>query len=380
MNHICVIANDYPYKGNPSFTFVKQFCNAVADCNIKVSVVAPQSLTKSLVQNIALAPKYFIDKTNNGNDVHVYRPYIITSGNFNILDINNIAFSKAIFNVISKMVIKPDVIYCYFWSNTYAAYPTAKKFNIPLFVATGESKITIHHKYSLKKLLSFVNYVKGVICVSTKNMNESINAGLTVPEKCIVALNSIDNNLFKVIDKIDCRIKLGFPLDKFIVAFVGGFSVRKGSKRVAEAINQIQDGNIYSIFVGDGTEDPICDNILHKGLVTNDDVPLYLNASDVFVLPTLHEGCCNAIVEAMACGLPIVSSDRDFNYDLLSKNYSILVDPNNIREISKGIFKLYNDTSLRNQYSQQTLKAASNLLLYRRIERILEFIRTKISS
>ncbi len=66
-------------------------------------------------------------------------------------------------------------------------------------------------------------------------------------------------------------------------------------------------------------------------------IPNYICASDVFVLPTTAEGCCNAIIEAMGCGLPIVSSDRAFNYDILNEENSILVDPESVDEIDNAI-------------------------------------------
>lgn len=377
MHHICIIAEGYPYEGKPIFTFVRQLSEAFADKKIKVSVIAPQSVSKSLLHSVPLVPKFRDEVTRRGNKVSVYSPYIFTIGNSNIFNINARSFGLAVCNIIEKMSIKPDVIYGHFWSSAYAAYPVAKKFNIPLFVATGESKITIHHKYSLKELASFVNYIKGVICVSTKNMNESINAGLTTAQKCIVIPNAIDNNSFKLLDKITCRKKLGLPLEVFIVISVGWFSERKGTKRVSSAINKVQDGNIYSIFIGSGSEEPNCENILYKGRVSHDLIPLYLNASDVFVLPTLHEGCCNAVVEAMACGLPIISSDREFNYDLLNNNNSILVDPLNIQKIAEGIQNIYHNPQLREKLSKHSLSIASGLNIDNRADSIISFIEFK---
>ena len=71
----------------------------------------------------------------------------------------------------------------------------------------------------------------------------------------------------------------------------------------------------------------------------HDVIAEYLNCADIFVSPTLAEGCSNSIVEAMACGLPIISSDLPFNHDILDEKNSILLDPVEVNEIALAIRK-----------------------------------------
>lgn len=61
------------------------------------------------------------------------------------------------------------------------------------------------------------------------------------------------------------------------------------------------------------------------------------NAFDVFVLPTLHEGHCNVIEEAMACGIPVLSSKGTSVEEQIKDGKGILVDPRNIDEIASSI-------------------------------------------
>lgn len=110
----------------------------------------------------------------------------------------------------------------------------------------------------------------------------------------------------------------------------------------------------------------------------HDDVPLYLNAADVFVLPTLQEGCCNAVVEAMACGLPIISSNLPFNWDVLNLDNSIMVDPLNVEEIKQAIIKLRDDVQLRLAMSCAALEKAKELTIQERAAKILSFIQSRM--
>lgn len=95
----------------------------------------------------------------------------------------------------------------------------------------------------------------------------------------------------------------------------------------------------------------------------------------MFVLPTLKEGCCNAIIEAMACGLPIISSARDFNMDILDDKNSIMIDPENVDEIAEAIYKFKSNGMLLKSKREEALKKARNLTIQQRAIDILNEIK-----
>lgn len=371
--NICFITDDYPYKGYPINTFVKNIVDALADNGNNCIVIAPFSISR----NKKLHKRLEIYTTSKGKTVKVYRPNIFTFSNYNILGFKptNFLFNKAVCKALNNLEEKPDIIYGHFWRNALTAYRYAQKNNIPLFVATGESVINLNNKNG--KLNNFANYVTGVICVSTKNKDESIEKGLTIPEKCTVIPNATNPSVFYKMDKQDCRRKLGIDAEKFISITVGSFIHRKGVLRVSSAINKISD-DVYSIFIGHGPDVPNCKNILFCGKVDNKELPIYLNAADVFVLPTLHEGCCNAILEAMACGLPIISSNLSFNWDILDETNSIMINPNDVDEIAQAIKKLKDYTQLRDSLSKGAIETASKHTLHNRAIRIEDFIDNNI--
>ncbi|MBE6280826.1 MAG: glycosyltransferase family 4 protein [Bacteroides sp.] len=373
INSILVVTPNYPFKDNQVYPFVKNLCEQFIKMGYIVTVISPQSITSLILHRKKMRPKRWIDIISDKKLI-VYQPYYITFP-FKYHDINNILIRLCLKLFFKKNKMKQDVVYSHFWNSAYAVMPFAKKNNIPLFVATGESEIKalFSTKFGLKRLKE---YVKGVICVSSKNRDESIALGLTTYNKCDVFPNGVNAELFYKRDRMKCRKLLGFPQDAFIVAYVGWFIDRKGSLRVSEAINRV--GNVNSFFIGKGEQEPKCNGILFKGSLLHEDIPVYLCAADIFVLPTLHEGCCNAVIEAMACGLPIVSSNLPFNWDVLDTSNSIMIDPNNIEEIADAIRTLRDDVHKRKALADGAIVKARSLTIEQRAESILKFMENRM--
>lgn len=362
--NILIITPDYPDRRRNVYPFVKQLVNEFAVQGHRCCVIAPYSVTKN---------KGFYQFQEIENNVTVLRPNFVSLSNLRIggFSPSDYFYGKALGKAYKHLPFKPDVIYCHFWISAYAAFPYAKKNNIPLYVATGESNI--------KRIFTipddvdgFRNYVKGVICVSSKNKEESIELGLTTADKCKVFPNAVNTQLFHKRDKNECRKQLGLPNDAFIIAFVGWFIERKGPQRLADAIEKI--GGVNSIFIGKGEQEPQCKGILLKGALPHDEVPFYLGAADCFVLPTLAEGCCNAVVEAMACGVPVISSNLSFNWDVLDDTNSIMIDPRNVDEIANAIQELKENPEKRKSLEVGALKKAESLTIGKRADGILKFM------
>lgn len=362
----------YPGTHDTShYAFVKQLIDAIAAQGNECHIVVPYNC----LHYKKFAPRQE-EYSVGGNKVVVYRPYYFSLSNIRVLKwVSIITYKQALKKAESKLPTDIEAIYGHFWKSGYAGYGYAKEKNLPLFVATGESNIK--KMFSLPKDLSvFREFVRGVICVSSKNQDESIQLGLTTKVKCAIFPNAVNAELFHKMDKTACRKQLGLPEEDFIVIFVGWFNERKGSRRLSKALDTV--GGIKSIFIGKGEQEPDCEGVLFKGYLPHDEVPLYLNAADCFVLPTLAEGCCNAVVEAMACGLPIISSNLSFNWDVLDESNSILVEPTNVEQIAQAIKSLKEDRYLRDILSDGALKKAESLTIEHRAAAILSFINKMI--
>ena len=374
---LLLITVDYPDDHRIVFPFVKNLVEALAERGNECAVIAPYSVT----HNRRFYKRVRIEKTPGGASVTVIRPPFLSVSNLKIgkARLSDRLHKYAVRRGLRYVPFKPDAIYGHFWSSAYEGYEYSKLHSIPLFVASGESVIADSFTFSIE-VEPFCDYVRGVICVSSKNKDESVRMGLTTPDKCIVIPNAVDSSFFKKMDKALCRQSLGIERDDFVVIFIGWFNNRKGVLRVSSAIKRMNDSSVKSLFIGSGDQDPNCDGILFKDAVIHNEIPKYLNAADVFVLPTLQEGCCNAVVEALSCGVPVISSDRAFNWDVLDETNSLLIDPEDISQISDAIAKLKDDVVLRAKLSIGALKKAEDLSISKRAERIESFIENRISN
>lgn len=385
--HIVIVSDDFPEKDHQSYVFVEQLVIALSDLGVKVSVIAPQSLTKRMFRGTVKLPKYKDYQTKKGNKYEVYRPPYLSAGTVGALQ--RFYFwnlRRSVEGVLHKIGQKNiDVVYGHFWHNANTLVNYSCKNNKPLFVACGESGKAILQLIDILKpeeLKKLVNAVSGVISVSTENKNRMLQYALADEAKIEVIPNAVDKAVFSPRDRNNLRKKFGIKDSDFVICFVGGFINRKGSNRLSEAITQLNDPSIKSFFMGKAWSyddcTPDCPGILLKDSISHDALPDYLSASDVFVLPTLNEGCCNAIVEALSCGLPVISSNLPFNDDILDETCSIRIDPSSVEEIKNAIVLLKNNKELREKLAQGALVKSETLSIETRAKRVLEFIQLKM--
>jgi len=135
-------------------------------------------------------------------------------------------------------------------------------------------------------------FVNGII-VKSKGMQQL----LIRKEKSIVLPNGVDFEIFKPMNRDDCLEKLGLNKTKKYVLFIGNPNIpRKGYATATKAIKILSSEY-------DNVE------LLEVYRVPHKDIPYYMNAANVLILPSIKEGSPNVVKEAMACNLPIVATD-----------------------------------------------------------------------
>lgn len=383
---IVVISDGYPSEGSQAFVFIKQLMDVIVDLGVEVTIIAPQSVTKSIVRNYKRLPKMSFGVTANGVKYVIYRPYYISTGNYfrSLSALLNIVRSSQIIKLLKKDTY--DAIYCHFWHNALPVYKYALRNHIPLFVACGEgdnAMESMHNSLTDKQRTTLRNAMTGVISVSSENKRKSIEFNLIDKDDVEVFPNGVNTDIFKPLDSSSLKKKLGIASDDFTIVFVGSFIHRKGADRLSAAITMLNDNKIKSIFIGkpfaNDCAEPSCDGMVFKGIVEHDDISLYLNCGDIFVLPTLKEGCCNAIVEALATCKPVISSNGPFNDDILDNNNSIRVDSMSVDEIALAIKIMKDSSQMRDNMVKHLYSYRDNYSITKRAQNIINFINKQIA-
>ncbi len=363
--------------------FFKKLIYEMAHQGVECTVVSPVSYTYYKGKTV-LIDEYLEEKTETGETVQVYHPRMISYsakkiGRWNTVHLTQRASQNAVLRICRKIDMKKfDFVYGHFFlGGGLTASVVAQKYNLPAYIAYGECDFHSEISSKFGDLTSkHVRNVEGIICVSSANLTDMKQREFSKNIPLFLSLNAIDKTAFYKRDKANCRNLLGLSQDDFIVGFAGYFIERKGPDRVLAACKDID--NVKLAFAGTGNMSLESEKIVFKRELKHHEMPIFLNAVDVFVLPTRNEGCCNAILEAMACGCPIVSSDRPFNYDVLTDENSILVDPDDVEEIKKAVIKIKKDDLLRKKMSTASLNIVSALTIEKRVENILNFIYNKV--
>lgn len=172
-----------------------------------------------------------------------------------------------------------------------------------------------------------------VFTVSASLREVGIAAGID-PGRFTVVGNGVDTSVFRPLPRADARAALGLPANAKVLITVGALVERKGFHRVIALLPRLRErhpGLIYLVVGGGSPEGDwtarlqrqvatlgLGDCVRFLGPRAPADLCVPLSAADVFALPSSNEGWANVILEAMACGLPVVASDVGGNAEVVA--------------------------------------------------------------
>lgn len=153
-------------------------------------------------------------------------------------------------------------------------------------------------------------------------------------------------------DRAAIRKGLGVPDSAYLIMSIGELNDNKNHEAVIKALHLYNDKNIYYVIYGEGPKRKALETMIKSfGMEENvklagfsEDAVKNLAAADLFILPSKREGLCVSLLEAMAMGLPCLTSEIRGNVDLMQPvkltredNFVPLFKPNDPAEISEKI-------------------------------------------
>lgn len=205
-------------------------------------------------------------------------------------------------------------------------------------------------------------------------------------KKITVFPRGIDLSLFKPQDRYLCRRQLGLEKDYFIVIFnrhlspiYGVFDMLEGFRKFCEGKQDTQlllvsDGELKDRVMKFIEDNNLQSKILLKGRVPNSELPFYLNAADVYLTTSLSDGTSLSLLEAMAIGNGIITTDVPSLLEWTSFDNALVVPRKNPQGISEALEKYYSNGDLITKHARISRQIAADKADWNRNYKKLKFI------
>lgn len=326
-----------------------------------MTVLMPIPYFSSLALRLPHLKKYFeflklaVESRNE-----LAQDYTIVSPKFFTLPIealrkrNCYLATRSCIKALSKNAIDFSLIHAHFLEKGFVGASLKSLCGKPLVVtAHGGDVYDLPFRNSWYKILAryVLSEADQVITVSQFNAKKLLSLGVS-SNKLHVIPNGYDEKLFNPVPLYEARKKLCLPFSKKVLLSVGGLVDMKGHTCLVDAMRIVlkKRNDVILVIVGSG---PLKEKlhkkakklglngkILFVGRKKHDEIPMWINASDLFVLPSLSEGFPTVIPEAMACGKPVIGTCvGGVPEAITSDDVGVLVNPKDPEALAQVILE-----------------------------------------
>ncbi|MGI0495404.1 glycosyltransferase family 4 protein [Alkalinema pantanalense CENA528] len=204
-----------------------------------------------------------------------------------------------------------------------------------------------------------------VLCVSSHTAGDVVQH-LNIPHQRTTVIHSAVNNQFRSIDPAivhDFRQRHLANPQELVLLHVGSNQVRKNISNILKALKRVQDRGIPARLwrVGDGftaeqtayiEQAGLSDRITQFENIDQSKLVTLYNAADITLFPSFYEGFGFPVLESMACGTPVITSNTS-SLPEVAGNAAILIDPTQPKTMADAIEWLHQDSNYRKQLIQQ---------------------------
>ena len=211
-----------------------------------------------------------------------------------------------------------------------------------------------------------------LISVSENTKKDMVNL-LGIPEDKIFVTHEGINSLFRLlkVDDAGLRKKFNTPKKNKVILYVGSETPRKNFITLIKAFSELKKEykNCTLLKVG-GSQSidnrkrannlienlSLVNDVIFVGHVSDEELPVFYNFADIFVFPTKYEGFGFPVLEAMACGCPVIASNNS-SIPEIAGNAAILIKPE-VVDLKDQMLNVLMDNALKKKLRQKGLKRA----------------------
>jgi len=274
-----------------------------------------------------------------------------------------------------------DLIHAHTLLNSgYPALKISEELNVPLIVTThgtdfyrciddkGQfSRFPMYSKEQKSLIDQVLKHSSKIIAVSDQFKNDilsySENADIGVIE------NSYNEKIFFPLDKRVTRKRINFSEDKLIILSVGYYIPKKGHLYLLDAIDQVRrftpevhliligGGEMYGDYVNRIDQLQLEDHVTLIKHLPQTELGVWYNSADIFVLPSINEPFGISLIEAMACGLPCISTSTQGPQNIISHEVNgLLIPVKDTQAIADSLRLLIENPKLKEKIIENSIK------------------------
>lgn len=349
---ICVVTHDFPtheqpYRGAPiwrTLTRLREHAQLSVYCPVPECPALLKPLTAGRIfGHYPAAP----EQVSGGLQLHALPYFAVPAVTHSR---NGRSIERKLKSVLQSE--RPDLVLSYWiYPDSYAAVRAAEQFGIPAVVCSRGSDLKIvERSRAVRKSIRYtLAHAAAVVTVSDDLARTAERLGAR-SEKIITIPNGIDSSVFFWRPPTEVRSELNVGSDVRLVSFVGRLVAGKGILPLVEAMAQLhrsRPGGWKLVIVGEGPLSGslaqrvsalgIIEHVRFTGAQPAADVAAWLNASDVFCLPSESEGCPNVIRESLSCGCPVVGTGVGGVPEMVDEHSGILLKENNPAVLAEAL-------------------------------------------
>ncbi len=244
----------------------------------------------------------------------------------------------------------PDLVLSYWlYPDAFGAAIVARKLGVPLVSGARGSDLRARDRVSLALTGVALRRSAGLLAVSEDLRRIAISRHGLAPACVTTIPNGCDTSIFHPGSRDEARAAVGVAGTVRLLLYVGRLVPAKGLRELFAAWRTLaaEDPRLHLAFVGDGalmqelrvraTESGISERVHLPGVADARQVATWMRAADVFCLPSYTEGYPNVLVEALACGRPVVATPVGGVVEIVDADNGLLAGPRNVPALTAAL-------------------------------------------